>query len=285
MNSLFNRKSILSLLLILLGNFLVAFGIAAFIIPCDLISGGSTGVALLIHHMTGLRVSEVVLVLNAAFFAFGYFLLGKSFAMGTLLSNFIYPFFLRVLENQPLLQGLTDDRMLSTVLGGLLVGLGVGTVFKAGASTGGTDPIPLVLHKYLQLPLSAAVYAVDFVIVMAQAFFSDSEAILYGIIFVIASSVMIDKVSMLGEAKVQVLTISQDSRSICDAILHDCNMGATLINIETGYNGQPQTAVMTVTHKRCLSQLQNTITGIDPAAFIQITNIASVHGRGFTLER
>ena len=278
-------KNLITVLLIAAGNFLLALGIAGFIMPFDLVSGGCTGLALLFHRLLGIRVSTMVMLINIAMFGFGYVMLGRAFAMGTLLSSILYPLFLRILEDQPLLQNLTSDRMLATVCAGMLVGVGVGLVFKAGASTGGTDPIPLTLHKYLGVSMGAAMYLVDLVIILGQVMFSEPESLLYGIIFVVLNGLVIDRVAMFGEAKVQVLTISGKYAEIRDAILHNCDMGATLVNIETGFEHRKQNAVMTVTHRRGLNQLQQQILAIDPSAFIQITDIAAVHGRGFTIGR
>lgn len=277
--------TVIRVLMIAAGNFLVAFGIAAFLIPCDLISGGCTGAALLINRLTGIRVSEAVFAINAVMFLFGLALLGKRFAMGTLLSSVLYPLFLRLLESAPALQGLTDDRMLSTLFAGLLVGAGIGIVFRAGASTGGTDPIPLVLNRYLGVPLTKAMYAVDLLIILAQAFFSEPEAILYGIVFVLLSSFLIGKIESAREPSVQILAISSEGSRICDTITRTCDIGATLFPIETGYGHVPQKAVMTVIRKRSVDRVRQAITAIDPCAFIQINEVSAVHGRGFTLER
>ncbi|MCQ2509921.1 MAG: YitT family protein [Lachnospiraceae bacterium] len=272
-------------LLIVLGNFVLAFAIAAFIIPTNLVMGGSTGISLMLHQLFHIRVSYVVFVIDIVMLIFGLVTLGKTFFMGTLLSSFLYPFFLRILEEAACLQNLTDDYMLCSVFGGILIGLGIGIVFRTGASTGGTDPIALTLNKYMKVPLSAAVYGVDMAVIAMQVYFSDKEDVLYGIICVLLSSFVIEKVSTIGESKMQVFTISKKSKEICDAVLHECNLGATLIPITTGYTGEESYAVMTVTHRRFLNQLEKTIIGIDPMAFMQITEIASVHGRGFTLER
>ena len=286
MNPFFHNKTfryILSLFMILCGNFLVAFGVSAFIMPCGLISGGCTGVALFINHIFGLRVSSAVFLINIGMFLFGLILLGRKFALGTLLSSILYPTFLRIMETS--MPAMTTDLMLATIFGGLFVGLGVGIVFKAGASTGGTDPIPLVLNKYFRIPLNASVYAVDFVIILLQFFFSEPESILYGVIFVFLSSYMVGWISKLGEVKVQVLAISKESSKIRETILDKCDLGATMLMIETGYNQTAQKAVMTVTRKHQLRQLENAIMAIDPSAFIQVTEIAAAYGRGFTLAR
>ncbi len=272
-------------LLIALGNFILALGVAAFIIPINLVSGGTTGLALLIHQLSRVRVSYVVFGLDFVMLIYGLILLGKKFALGTLLSSFLYPFFLHLLEEQPLLQSLTDDPMLCSVFGGILSGIGVGIVFRVGASTGGTDPVALSLHKYFHISISAAMYGTDLAVIAMQAYFSNTERVLYGIFCVLISSFVVERVSTIGESNVQVLTISQKSQEICDAILIECNLGATLIPIKTGYTGEESYAVMSVTHRRFLKQLQNTIISIDPTAFMQITEVASVHGRGFTLER
>ncbi|MDO4491551.1 MAG: YitT family protein [Lachnospiraceae bacterium] len=272
-------------LMIVLGNFILALAIVAFIIPTKLVMGGTTGISLMIHNLFGIRVSYVVFAIDALMLLYGLVLLGRKFMLGTLLSSILYPFFLRVLEDQPFLKDMITDYTLCSIFGGFLIGLGIGIVFRAGASTGGTDPIALSMNKYLHIPLSTAMYGVDLAVILMQVPFSEMEDVLYGIICVLVSSFTIGKVSTIGEAKMQVFTISKKSQEICNAVTHELNLGATLIPVKTGFVGEDSMAVMTVTHRRFLKQLEKTIIGIDPMAFMQITEVASVHGRGFTLDR
>ena len=270
---------------ILIGNFLLALGVCAFVVPYDLIMGGGTGLGLLFHQWLGVDISLVVALINGIMFVVGWIFLGKKFAATTLLSSIVYPLFLDLLGMVPVLQNLTDDRMLATIFAGILVGAGVGIVLKMGASTGGMDIPPLVLNKKAGIPVSVGMYCFDTAILLLQMPFSQPDHILYGLVTVFLSSFVINKVLVWGEDKVQAFIISDSFDAIGEAILHELDLGITYVMIESGLLGEKKKAVMTVLAKRRLKELEDTIEKMDPAAFVQITTISTVSGRGFTLAR
>ncbi len=197
MKNLFTTKTLVFLTRILAGNLILAFGIAVFIIPLNLVSGGVTGVALFLHHLLSIPVSTLLLTINILMFFLGWAIMGRTFAMGTLLSSLLYPTALRFMEGISLLNHGNCPKAAGAILGGICVGIGVGLVFRAGASTGGTDPIPLALNKYLHLPLGISMYLVDSCIILLQLLFTGPSAIFYGILFVMASSPLVGKVASL----------------------------------------------------------------------------------------
>lgn len=278
-------KHVTWILGILIGNFLLALGVCAFVMPHDLILGGGTGIGLLLHQLFQIDVSLAVAVLNAVMFFAGFFFLGKKFAFTTLLSSVIYPFYLGILQTMPGLQSLTEDRMLATIFAGILMGAGIGLVMRMGASTGGMDIPPLIFNKKFGVSVSAGVYCCDTAVLLLQVPFSKTEAVLYGLVTVFLSSFVLNRVLMWGDDKVQALIVSDAYETIGERLLHELNLGITYILIESGLLGEQKKAVMTVLGKRRLKELQNTIQKIDPVAFVQVTDIATVQGRGFTLAR
>ena len=278
-----NKANLKKTILIILGNFILALGISAFIIPSGLITGGGTGIALVVKYFTGLNVSITVYAINFVMFIIGYFMLGKKFAMGTALSTLIYPTFLAILTSVPQLHGITNDTLLSTIYAGLLIGVGMGLVLRVGASTGGMDIPPLILNKKTGISVAILINVFDTLILFAQAFFSTVEQVLYGIIVVIISTVIIDKMMIIGETKVQVTIISPKYEEVKNVIFNRIDRGCTLLNITTGYRGKVQYAIMSVVSKRELHVLNDIVLEIDPTAFIISNETHSVKGRGFTL--
>ena len=165
-------KNLMNLALILLGNAIYALAVTMFILPAGLITGGTTGLALFFFHQFGLPVTAFVSVFNVAMFLLGLWILGKKFALTTLVSTFFYPFILGVFQKIPILTQMTDDRLLCAVYAGLMIGFSIGIVIRAGASTGGMDIPPLVLNRKLGLSVSATMYAFDFTILLLQILFS-----------------------------------------------------------------------------------------------------------------
>jgi len=265
------------------GNIIVAFAIAAFILPKNLIAGGTTGLAIILNHFFGLNISLVVLIFNGFMFFVGAALLGRKFALTTILSTLIFPTFLSFFRTLPALQDITDDILLSAIYAGILCGLGVGLVFKAGASTGGMDIPPLLLNKHFHIPVAVGMYAFDVIFLLVQALFSSMEQILYGLIMVFLTSLVINKVMVAGTNKMQLFIISKKYEEIKEALLYVQDVGLTMVNVETAFEGVQQQAALCVVEQRKLPALNALVNQIDPFAFVIIGQVHEVAGKGFTL--
>ena len=271
--------------LILLGNAVYALAVTAFILPTGLVTGGSTGLALVFYHGAGVPVTLFVSAFNLLMFLVGLAVLGRQFALTTLLSTVSYPLILGVLERLPQLEALTSDRMLAAVYGGLMIGLGIGIVIKAGASTGGMDIPPLVLRKKLGVPVSLSMYGFDFLILLFQMRFADQEQVLYGLLMVLIYTTVLDKVLLFGQARTHVKVVSDQYEQINREIIQTLDRGSTLIHAETGYLRTCRPVVLTVVSNRELPRLNELILSIDPNAFMVINRVSEVKGRGFTLSK
>lgn len=279
------KKELLRLGMILLGNGIVAFGVTAFIAPNGLITGGTTGLGLFGYYQLGLPISWTVSACNLVLFCLGAWFMGKRFAANTLLSSIVYPLELEFFQRFPVLSGLTDDMMLMTLYSGVCVGVGVGLVLRTGASTGGMDIPPLIFHKKFGLPVSVGMYACDTTILLLQAFSSDSEQILYGLVVVLISSLVINRVLVIGKGRTRVEIISQKSEELNRMIQETLDRGSTLIESETGHLHRKQKIVMTVLGHRDLPRLTQMVQEIDREAFMVVSQVNEVHGRGFTFGR
>lgn len=279
------KKRIYETMIIIIGNFILAIGICAFITPVGLITGGASGIGIAVKSLTNINISYTVYAINIIMFIIGYFYFGKKFAVGTLLSTLLYPTFLAVLEKMPQLANITNDALLSTLYAGLCIGLGLGLVLRVGASTGGMDIPPLIVNKRTGISIAWLINIFDCVILLLQVIFCpiSIEKVLYGITAIIITTIVMDKVIMLGETKVQVTIISPKWQEIRKIVFDDINRGCTLLNVTTGYYQKNQFAVMSVVSKRELHLLNEMILNIDPTAFIISNETHSVKGRGFTL--
>lgn len=241
--------------------------------------------ALLAYHQLGIPITIFVAVFNLAMFALGAAILGKTFLLTTLISTFYYPFILGILQKVPQLQDLTSDRMLSALYAGIMIGISIGIVIKAGASTGGMDIPPLVLNKKLGFPVSVSLYAFDFIILLSQMLFANKEQVLYGILLVLTYTVVLDKVLLVGQARTQVKIISEKYQEINRMIIDRLDRGSTLIHAETGYYHNESLVVLTVISNRELPKLNELVLSVDPKAFMIVSRVNEVKGRGFTMEK
>lgn len=279
------KKTVKMVLGVLLGNVILAFVVAAFILPHNFIMGGATGLGITLNHYLHLDISIIVFGVNAVLFLLGFAFLGKKFALATILSTISYPIFLSLVRSMPGISGLTTNRLLASIYAGLLLGVGIGIVIKMGASTGGTDIVALIANKHLHFPLAVCNYVVDFAVLSSQIMFSDTEGILYGILLTLISSIVLNRVVLSGEAQIQLFIISDKYEEIRELLLKHMDVGVTLVDVETGFGRVSQKAVLCIASNRKLYSLNEEVQKVDEKAFITISQINEVHGRGFSLER
>lgn len=168
------KKNLWTIIGVLAGNLILAFTVSAFMVPHGIIMGGATGMGLTISHYFPIDLSLIIFIVNAILFVLGAVVLGKKFALTTIISTFVYPTFLSVVRQIPGVADMTDNIMLATIYGGALLGLGIGLIVRVGASTGGTDILALVFNKWFHIPVAALLYVVDFTVLGMQVFFSNS---------------------------------------------------------------------------------------------------------------
>ena len=270
---------------ILAGNILLGFAVAAFILPSGVIMGGATGVGIVLARFIPLDTATIVLCVNLMALALGWAVLGWRFVVATIASSLLYPILLGAAQRIPGIDHLTADPLLAALLGGGLVGIAVGLVMRVGSSTGGTDVVNLVLHKWTHIPVSAAVYLTDIVIMGAQALFSDPEQILYGVVLLVVETIALDRVMLLGQSQIQLFVVSSQYEKLRQKCLTELQAGTTMVYIETGRTRTPQRGVLCVIPPRKLYAAQALIQSVDPHAFLTITQIKEVRGQGFSSER
>ena len=279
------RQLLLNSAFIILGNALYSLAVALFLEPAGLITGGATGIALAFGRLTGLSVSGFLLAFNLAMLGWGRAVLGRKFALSTLASSILSPAFLALFERLLAGRVLTEDLFLCTVFSGLGIGAALGMVIRAGASTGGMDIPPLVLQKWFRWPVSLTMMIFDIAILLAQAVFSPTEQVLYGIVMVLTHTLVMDKMLLMGESRTEVKIISDQSPAICTAILAELDRGVTVLHGQGGYTAEPSEVLLSVVSNRQLPRLEQLARSIDPACFLIVSRVTQVSGRGFSLEK
>lgn len=274
-----------NLLLILGGNALYAFALKLFILPADLMTGGTTGIALVIQHFTGFSISVFVLIFNVLMLITGWLLLGKKFALTTIVSTFAYPIWLELFNRLLGDTQVTSDPMLCTIFAGLGIGIGLGIVIRSGASTGGMDIPPLVLNKYFKIPVSVGLYFFDICILGAQMLYNEPEHILYGMLLVMVYSMVLDKFLLIGTTRTEVKVVSSQPEKIKEAILSDLDRGVTLLYGEGGYLERETQVILSVISNRELPKVEQLIHSIDPESFMIVSRVSEVRGRGFSMKK
>lgn len=270
---------------IILGNCLYTLAVQLFIRPGNLLTGGTPGISLAVQRAFGLSASGFMFCFNSLLFLLALFILGKTFALGTLLSTFLSPALLALFERLFSQTILTNDPLLCSIFGGLSVGAGLGLVVRAGASTGGMDIPPFLLYRFWRIPVSVSLYFFDVCILLAQAVFSDAERILYSLLLILCYTVTLNKVMLLGKNRIEVKIISSKSHEICKAILFSLDRGVTLLHAYGGYSNEKSPLILSIVSARELTRLETLAKEIDPQCFMIISQVSQVQGRGFSLEK
>lgn len=278
-------KDIKVIIGILVGNTIYALAVAMFILPNDLITGGTTGIALFLNTTLNIPVTLFVSIFNICMFLLGWKILGKKFALTTLISSFYYPFILGILENIFKNEIMSNDTLLCVIFAGIMIGVAIGLVIRCGASTGGMDIPPLILNKKLGISISISMYSFDFFILLGQMLIRKREMVFYGILLVLIYTIVLDKVLVIGKSQIQVKIISSKFEQINNMIINKLDRGSTLIHGETGFMHNKYPIVLTVVNNRELTLLNNYVYQIDSDAFMIINKVNEVRGKGFSSEK
>lgn len=270
------------LLLVVLGNTLYAVSAKLFLLPAGLISCGTTGIALVVNQLTGIPLSGFIFAFNFAMLCLGWWLLGKQFALTTVFSSLFYPIALEVLDRTLGDVHVTEDIWLNVVFAGLGLGLSIGMVMRGGASTGGMDIPPLILKKFLRIPVSASLWTFDFCILLAQMMYHTLEDLLYGVVLLILLSVALNKVMLLGTSRTEVKVVSPKASLIRDAILSQVDRGVTLLHGEGGYLHASTEVILSVVSNHEMPKIERLARDIDPDCFMIVSRVTEVWGRGFS---
>lgn len=274
-----------SIIPVVIGNIIYALVVKLFILPTNLMSSGTTGIALLANHFLGIPVSFFILIFNVCMLILGLIVLGKKFAMTTIVSTLMYPIALEFF-NQILGEFvITNNELLNTIFAGLGIGLALGIVLRSGASTGGMDIPPLVLNHFFRIPVSVSLYVFDFIILSSQSLYNPLERLLYGIILILLTSIVLDKVLLMGSTKTEVKIISPKFEKIAEEILSEMDRGVTLLNARGGYLKNEHSVVLSVVSNRELPKIEKLVRALDPDAFMIVSRVSEVWGRGFSTKK
>lgn len=273
---------------ITLGSFLVAVGVAYFVNPAKIASGGVSGIATMVYHTLGVNPGYVIFGLSIPLFLIGMKVFGKVYGFKSLVGTVLLSAFTYVLVKISGGDGFLDyseplSVWLSALFGGVIIGAGIGFVMKGGANTGGTDIIAQILNKYTPLSLGTCLTLTDAAIIASSVFIFGVESALYAVTTVYITGIVIDKVAMpLGAntAKI-VMIISEKHEEIGKVILEQLEHGATLLTGTGMYTGYDRPVIMSVVSNQQLTTLTALVKQIDDKAFMVVQNAHQVLGEGF----
>lgn len=271
------------------GLLLYALGWTAFLLPYEIASGGLTGVSAIVYYLTGVEMQYTYFAVNALLILGAIKVLGLKFCIKTIYGFTVLSILLATMQallhddagHLPQILGSGQDFM-ACIIGAGLCGVGLGLVFQHQGSTGGTDIIAAVVHKYRNMSMGRVILLCDLVIISSLYFiFHDWKRVVFGFTTMFVLSYLVDYVLNLAHQSVQFFIISRRHERIKQALLHDLHRGVTLIHGNGAYSGEDVEILMVVARRSQSVEIFRMVQSIDPSAFITQTKAAGVFGEGF----
>ena len=265
------------------GATVFAVGVQGFIVPHQLLSGGISGLSLIIYYVTQgiLSLGSINFLLNIPVLYAAWRWLGPWHLGVTLFGTLFMSIVINVLAPLSTL-GLTHNPIIGGILGGLVSGLGLGIVYRGGGNTGGIDPIALIIRNRLGLQIGSILFSINMMILVAGAILINIEAAATTLISTYLSAMVTNKVISGFNQRKAMFIISYKPVTICNVIIDKIGRGATILNGEGAYTHQPKQVIMVVVSLLQVARLKAAVEAEDPTAFMVITDAAEVIGTGFS---
>ena len=286
---------------LILGLLLYVLGWTVFLVPNNLVGGGVTGVASIIQYATHgvIKIGYTYFTVNILLLVIALFTLGKGFGGKTVVAIVLASLGLNLFQTwipAEICQTLAVDngKLMSVIMGGILVGVGIGFTMVAGGSTGGTDIIALIVNKYRGVSPGRMILGMDLVIILSSLLVPSYTAdgalipftekivtVVYGLILITVCSTVLDMFLAGSKQSVQLFILSHKYEEIADAISKDLHRGVTVLDGQGWYSKQHTHVLMVLTRKTDLNILLRYVKSIDPDAFLSVSTVTGVYGRGF----
>lgn len=276
-------KALISYILIAIGVFLMAISLVYFLAPNTIAPGGVTGFAVVVEKTVGIPIYITNLAINIPLFLLGAKALGKSTALKTLYATFLLSLFIKVL--QPMI--LTHDLLLSSIFGGVLMGIGLGVVFKFGGTTGGTDLAGSILNKkFPNLSIATFMTIIDFcVVIFAGVVEKNIEISLYSVISMFVIMKVIDMIlEGIGYLK-GFYIVTTKPEEVSQRLMVEIERGVTALKGKGMYTKEDKDVLLCVVNRAQFTKVKEIVKEVDPFAFIMVSEMSEVLGEGFTDEK
>jgi len=266
------------IIFIIIGSILMGVGLEEFLVPNNILDGGIVGISIILSHVLGFKLGFIIFLLNIPFFYLGYKQIGKTFALSTLLGIVVLSITTILLHDFP---AFTDDLLLSTVFGGIVLGAGVGIVIRYGGSLDGTEVLAILLNKKISFSVGEIIMFFNlFIFAIAGLVFGLDRALYSMIAYFIAYKTIDIVIEGLDESK-SAWIISDKYKDIGDSLMARLGRGVTYLSGEGAYTGDEKKVIFCVITRLEESKLRTIVEEVDPDAFLAIANIAEVRGGRF----
>ncbi|MFR9019730.1 MAG: YitT family protein [Fusobacterium sp.] len=266
------------IVLISAGAFIYAFGVNYFFVANKLADGGIAGISVILHYLFNFNISTTYLVLNVPLVIMGYKLIGGKFIIKTFYGTAMTSLAFRVFQNY---LGPMDDKLIASIFGGLIIGIGLGTIFVGGGSSGGADILVKILNKYFDIPVGKAFLALDSFVLSALGILFGRDIFMYTLVGLFISTKAIDFIQDGVDKAKALMIISDKSEEIKNEIMKQTGRGVTIINARGGYTNDNKEVLYCILGRYEVTTVKRIIKNIDRKAFMSISEVSEVLGEGF----
>lgn len=277
-----HRRSVRDYGLILVGALIQALAMRLFLVPALLVSGGVSGTAQIVNHLTGWPIGLMVFIGNVPLFLLGWrFLGGARFAIRTAIAIAAFAILTDLLVLFIPEQGVTSDLVLNSIYGGVLMGVGLGIVYRGKGTSGGSDILARILNSRFGISISQAYLIVDTLVVLAGGLAFDWERALYGLVVIYVSGLAAEMASEGSSIFRTAMIITRCPDEVTHKIMHTMERGVTLMNATGAYTGAARPLLYVVITRAEVNQLKEIVSDADPSAFMVIGQVHEALGEGF----
>ncbi len=272
------NEALIAYVYIVLGCAIGGAAYPLFLVPNNIAPGGLTGVATVFNYLFGWPVGLTSMVMNIPLFLMGYRMMGGAFAFRSLVATVLFSVFIDLFRFQPM----TDDVLLASVYGAIMLGVGLGLILRGGATTGGSDMIAKLIHHRLPfVTVGVVLMLVDCLVIVLAFFTMSTRAALYSLICIFVNARVIDLVlAGFGSAKM-CFVVSRNTESICQRIMQELDRGVTLLPAVGGYTKEATQALISVVDQKEVMRVKRIVKEEDARAFMFITDTHETLGEGF----
>lgn len=272
------KEIVKDILLITFGAFVYAFGVNYFFVANQMADGGVAGICTILYYLFEFNISVTYACINIPLVIAGYKLIGGKFIIKTFYGTLATSIAFRLLQN---CLGPMEDKLMAALFGGLLSGIGLGTIFIAGGSSGGADILVKIFNKFFNIPVGKCFLILDTIVLGLLAFFFGKEVFMYTLVGLFTSAKVIDIIQDGFDSTKSISIISEKCFEIKEKIMEELERGTTILNAKGGFKGDPKEVICCIVSRYEVTAVKKIVRNIDKKAFIFISDVSEVLGEGF----
>lgn len=278
-------KAVKDMLLLLAGNILSAIAIGMIALAQGISVGGTSGLAKIISAYIPLPLNVILWSINVILFGLALKCIGKEFALKTIVSSILFPLFLGIAIKIHILDVLSSDLLLSSILGGILLGSGAGLILRGNGSSGGFDILAVIANKYWNIKTATVMAICDTCVLLLQVNINNLLYSIYGIIMILVTSVMINKIITKENTEVKMMIFSNKEEEIRNLLLTQEDCGLSILKAETGYTKKAMNVIVSIIPVQKIQSCKTMVLTCDPDAFVVLESVQAAYTGNYGLRK